>query len=82
LHKIKRISDNNNDISSNIKDHISLSLRDAIYRSTIEINDSNSKLKPLVLVTGSAFIMGEVRAELGIIEPLDGDIFLEASNNN
>lgn len=54
---------------------VSSNLRQAILDSTV----SSLPSRPVIVVCGSAFIMAEARAELGIREPRDGDILGTAS---
>lgn len=58
--------------------NIRLGLRRAMSSAAADSSGSN---RPLILVCGSAFIMSEARAELGIVEPKDGDILLEEWNS-
>ena len=58
---------------SNLDQSIRESIKSALHQSILE--SSSSDIPPVVLVCGSTFIMAEIRAELGIIEPKDGDLF-------
>jgi hypothetical protein len=42
----------------------------------------NLHKKAVVVVCGTAFIMAEVRAAIGIVEPKDGDLLHQAMNND
>ena len=58
---------------SNLDQSIRESIKSALQLSVFESSSLN--IPPVVLVCGSTFIMAEIRAELGIIEPKDGDLF-------
>ena len=65
------------------------SVRDAINRVALEYAHAKNNQKstditplpaPVVIVCGTAFIMAETRAELGVIEPKDSDSLSDASS--
>ena len=61
-----------NDFVNNDHDSVRICLRNAIDAARQEKNC-------VVVVCGTAFIMAEARAELGIVEPKDGDILYNIS---
>ncbi len=62
------------DYLNNDHDSIRICLRNTI---NIAKNEKNC----VVIVCGTAFIMAEARAELGIVEPKDGDILYSISTD-
>lgn len=63
-----------NDFVNNDHDSVRICLRNAIDAARQEKNC-------VVVVCGTAFIMAEARAELGIVEPKDGDILYNISSD-
>ena len=68
---------------------VRLSVRDAINRVALEYARAKNNQKstdttplptPVVIVCGTAFIMAETRAELGVIEPKDSDSLSDSSS--
>ena len=68
---------------------VSASVRDAVNRVALEYAHAKNNQKstdtaplptPVVIVCGTAFIMAETRAELGVIEPKDSDSLSDASS--
>ena len=67
-----------------IRESVKHAICDAASNATItlDLQERRQQQTPVVLICGTAFIMDEIRAALGIIEPKDGDILFDLTNPN